>query len=142
MAGAATELWLDGGHNPLGGAALAESMAGLARRAPRPLVIVWGMLNTKDAGAFIRAFSDLASGVVAVAIPGEPNAMAADELVRIARLEGFVAQSAESIEQAIGKAASLAPNARILIAGSLYLAGRVLALQSGERMSAVSGTAR
>ncbi len=141
LAGRGAELWLDGGHNPLGGEALAESMAELARRSPKQLVIIWGMLDTKNARAFIHPFRALARSVVALAIPGEPGAMAADELVRIAQSEGIDACSAGSIEQAVRKAASLAPDARILIAGSLYLAGRVLALHGGERMSAVSGTA-
>ncbi|MGH7186378.1 MAG: glutamate ligase domain-containing protein, partial [Pseudomonadota bacterium] len=142
LAGPERELWLDGGHNPSGGAAVAHSIAELEQRAPRPLVIVWGMLDTKDARAFIRPFKGLARAVVALAIPGEPNAMAAAELVHIARSEGIAAESATSIEEAVDRAASRADNARILITGSLYLAGRALALHRGETTSAVSGTAR
>ncbi|MDP9136974.1 MAG: bifunctional folylpolyglutamate synthase/dihydrofolate synthase [Pseudomonadota bacterium] len=142
LAGGGGELWLDGGHNPSGGAALAHSLAELEQRAPRALVIVWGMLNTKDARAFIRPFKGLARAVVALTIPGEPNAMAADALVQLARSEGIDAEPAASIEDAVGKAASGTESARIVITGSLYLAGRVLALHRGETMSAVSGTAR
>jgi dihydrofolate synthase/folylpolyglutamate synthase len=142
LAGPGRELWIDGGHNPSGGAALAHSFAELEQRAPRPLVIVWGMLDTKDARAFIRPFKGLVRSVVALAIPGEPNAMAADKLVHIAQSEGIAAQPAGSIEEAVYKAASRVDNARILITGSLYLAGRALAVHRGEAMSAVSGTAR
>ena len=141
LAGSGGELWLDGGHNPSAGAALAHSLAELEQRAPRPLVIVWGMLDTKDARAFIHPFKGLVRSVVALAIPGEPNAVPADELVRIAHSVGIVAESAASIEEAVRKA-SRTENARILITGSLYLAGRVLALHRGETPSAVSGTAR
>ena len=141
FAGASGELWIDGGHNPSGAAALAHSFAELEQRAPRPLTLVWGMLDTKDARAFIRPFKGLVRTIVALAIPGEPNAVPADELVRIAHSEGIAAELAASIEEAVRKA-SRTENARILITGSLYLAGQVLALHRGETPSAVSGTAR
>jgi dihydrofolate synthase/folylpolyglutamate synthase len=142
LAGPGREVWIDGGHNPSGGAALAHSFAELEQRVPGPLVIVWGMLDTKDAHAFIRPFKGLVRSVVALAIPGEANAMAADELVHIAQSEGIAALAAGSIEEAVADAGSQAENARILITGSLYLAGRALALHGGEAMSVVSGTAR
>ena len=142
IAGDRHELWVDGGHNPSGAAAVADSLGELEQRAPKPLIIIWGMLDSKDARAFIRSFKGLARNVVALAIPGEPNAMAADELVRIAQAEGIAAEPAGSIEEAVGQAARSAAPARILITGSLYLAGRALALHRDETLSAVSGTAR
>ena len=142
IAGEHDELWVDGGHNPSGAAAVAESVGELEHRAPRPLVIVWGMLDSKDARAFIRPFKGLALKVVALAIPGEPNAIAADELVQIAKSEGIAAEPAGSIEEAVDKAARSADPVRILITGSLYLAGRALALHRNETPSAVTGTTR
>jgi dihydrofolate synthase/folylpolyglutamate synthase len=137
-----SEMWLDGGHNPAGAAAVAASFVELAERSPKPLALVWGMLASKDAKAFIRSFRDIARLVVAVAIPGEPNAVPASELADIARSEGIAAQSAESIEVAVAKAAAVATRGRILITGSLYLAGRVLAIHRSETMSAVTGATR
>jgi dihydrofolate synthase/folylpolyglutamate synthase len=142
LAGPGQEIWLDGGHNPAGARALAESMAEVERRSSKPLIVIWGMLDTKDARAFILPFKGLACLVIALAIPGEPHAISADELVRIARTEGIAAAPAQSLEEAVHAAARSIENARILIAGSLYLAGQVLALHRDHQPSAVSGTAR
>jgi dihydrofolate synthase/folylpolyglutamate synthase len=133
------ELWLDGGHNAPAGAALAQAFKDLL---PRPLVMIWGMLNTKDPGAFIRHFKDLATEVIAIAIPDEANAIGADELAKAARQNGIESSSATSLEKALEQASKMEPAPRILICGSLYLAGHVLAAHSGEAMSAVSGVAR
>jgi dihydrofolate synthase/folylpolyglutamate synthase len=137
-----SEIWVDGGHNPSGGAAVAASLAELGKRSPRPVALVWGMLASKDARAFIRSFRGIAGHGVALAVPGEPNAMTASELVDIARSEGISAQPASSIEEAVEMAGAVAANGRILITGSLYLAGHVLALHRGQAMSAVTGTSR
>ncbi|MBL8894383.1 MAG: bifunctional folylpolyglutamate synthase/dihydrofolate synthase, partial [Rhizobiales bacterium] len=108
----------------------------------RPLVIVWGMLNTKDAGKFIAPFAGLAHRVVTVTIPDEPNALTGDQLAAVAREQGLSAETAGSIEAALRQASTGAPAPRILICGSLYLAGRVLAAHDGDTPSQVSGAAR
>ena len=136
------ELWLDGGHNPSAGRALAQAFSDLNERVSRPLVLVWGMLNTKDAGKFIAPFSGLAHRVVTITIPDEPNASTADQLAATAREQGLSAETAGSLEAALKQASTGAPAPRILICGSLYLAGRVLATQDGETPSQVSGAAR
>jgi dihydrofolate synthase / folylpolyglutamate synthase len=136
------ELWVDGGHNPSAGRAVAQAFSDLNERVSRPLVIVWGMLNTKDAGHFIAPFAGLAHRVVTLAIPDEPNALDAQTLAGIARDQGLSAETASSIEQALKQASSGVPAPRILICGSLYLAGRVLAANSGETPSQVTGAAR
>ena len=133
------ELWLDGGHNGPAGVVLAGAMRAMPKR---PMVMIWGMLNTKHPGAFIANFKGLAEFVLTLAIPDEANAISADDLSRIALENGLKAAPAVSLEQALEKAAKLYPNARILICGSLYLAGNVLALHSGETPSAVSGAAK
>lgn len=136
------ELWLDGGHNPSGGRALAQSFSELNERYSRPLVLIWGMLNTKEPGGFIAPFAGVAHQVIALTIPGEDNALPAERLAEIARAHGLPATTATSIEDALEQASALLPPPRILICGSLYLAGRVLAAHLGEAMSEVTGTSR
>ena len=121
------ELWLDGGHNPSAGRVLAQAFSDLNDRHSRPLVLVWGMLNTKDAGQFIGAFAGMAHRVVALTIPGEENAVPAETLAELARANGLPAETASSLEAALRQASLITPAPRILICGSLYLAGRVLA---------------
>src|SRR5262245_25062576 len=142
LAPSGTEIWLDGGHNPSAGRAVAESLAELDERLSRPLALVTGMLKTKEAAGYFRPFKGLARRVITIAIPGEENAMPADELARIARAEGLDASPAGSIEEAVRHASQI-PGApvRLLIGGSLYLAGRVLAIHLGETASGVTGTA-
>lgn len=137
-----SELWLDGGHNGPAGGVLAQALAEMQARSPRPLVIVWGMINTKDPGAFIANFKGLANHVITLTIPEEINAIPADELAKIARSNGLAAEAAADLQKALGQAPKTGPAPRILICGSLYLAGHVLALHNGETPSAVSGAAK
>ncbi len=136
------ELWLDGGHNGPAGVVLAQALRDMQARSPRPLIIIWGMINTKDPGAFIGNFKGLAAYVLTLTIPDEANAIPAEQLAEIAKARGLEAQASSDIQKALGQAAMLAPAPRILICGSLYLAGHVLALHSGETPSAVSGAAK
>jgi dihydrofolate synthase/folylpolyglutamate synthase len=123
-----SELWLDGGHNADGGRAIAAALADLEERVSRPLVLIVGMLSTKDSEGFLRNFSGLARRVIAVRIHQE-NALPAAVLAEIARGVGIPAIARDDVESAIGVAGKLhlEPAPRILITGSLYLAGEVLA---------------
>ena len=123
-----SELWLDGGHNPDGGRAIAAALADLEERVSRPLVLVLGMMSSKDAEGFLRNFSGLARRVIAVPIRQE-KALPAAALAEIAQNAGIPALARDDIESALTVAAKLelAPAPRILITGSLYLAGEVLA---------------
>jgi dihydrofolate synthase / folylpolyglutamate synthase len=134
-----SEIWLDGGHNADAGVMLAEAFQALPKR---PLVIVWGMLNTKDAGAFLKPLALVAKACVTLTIPDELNAIPAQSLAKTAASWGLKTEVAVSIADALQKAARMFEHPRILICGSLYLAGHVLALHEGEEMSAVSGAAR
>jgi dihydrofolate synthase/folylpolyglutamate synthase len=136
------ELWLDGGHNPSGGRAMAQSFSELDERHSRPLVLIWGMLNSKEAAGFIASFAGLAKSVVTLAVPGEENATPAEILAAVAAGQGIAARTAGSLSEALRIAGETLPAPRILICGSLYLAGRVLAAHSGEPMSQVTGTSR
>jgi dihydrofolate synthase / folylpolyglutamate synthase len=136
------ELWLDGGHNPSAGRVLAQAFSELNERHSRPLVMVWGMLNTKDVGSFIGCFAGIASRVVTITIPEEENAVPAEKLAEAARAHGLAAETASSLDAALRQASSTVPAPRILICGSLYLAGRVLAAHGNEEMTKVSGAGR
>jgi len=122
-----SELWLDGGHNADGGRAAAAALADLEERVPRPLVMIVGMLSTKDSTAFLRNFSGLARRLIAVPIQQEKT-LPADAIAATALDVGIPAEVAPNIEGALAQAArlDLSPAPRILITGSLYLAGEVL----------------
>jgi dihydrofolate synthase / folylpolyglutamate synthase len=136
------ELWLDGGHNPSAGRVIARAFSDINDRHSRPLVLIWGMLNTKDAGSFIECFAGLAQRVVTITIPDESNATPAEQLADTARRHGLSAETAGSLEKALGQASLTTPAPRILICGSLYLAGHVLSVHDNTPMSGVSGAAR
>ena len=123
------ELWLDGGHNAAGGVALGEAMADLDARAPRPLVLVCGTLATKDTTGLLKPFAGLARRVLCVPIGGEHAGRPAAEVVEAARRAGLAASETGSVSAALREiAAEDWPSPpRVLIAGSLYLAGEVLA---------------
>jgi len=118
-------LWLDGGHNPGAADALA---AWLAQREPLPLHLVFGMLNTKDPEGFLKPLAPYVSSVYTVPIPNQENGIDANELARIAKGLGLVATACDNMRGALRaiRANEIGP-ARVLIAGSLYLAGSVLA---------------
>jgi dihydrofolate synthase/folylpolyglutamate synthase len=125
-----TEIWLDGGHNAAAAEVLARAMADLEDRVSRPLYLIFGMMSTKDAPGFLDYFANLASFVTTVDIPGQSNAYTAEELCAIARHKGFIAEPAGTLEQALRRCAYEAGEpVRILITGSLYLAGHVLTAQ-------------
>ncbi|HEX9159783.1 MAG TPA: folylpolyglutamate synthase/dihydrofolate synthase family protein [Rhizomicrobium sp.] len=127
------EIWLDGGHNPHGGAAVARTIADFEERAEKPLYIICGMLRTKDAKDFLSMFHGLARHVVTVAIPGEPASRGAGELYDFARAGGLDASPAEDLEDAMmqvsawSRARPFEGPPRVLICGSLHLAGHILA---------------
>lgn len=131
------ELWLDGGHNPHAAAALANTMAELQDRTERVLVLVMGILGNKDAGTFLDSFTGLASSVIAVDIPGSP-ALAPETIKELAEHRGMIGQVANNLTDAVQRAINTGEALsrqdagqpvvppRILICGSLYLAGQVL----------------
>ncbi len=124
------EVWLDGGHNPGAGIVIAEAMADLEERAPRPLHLIAGMLNTKDPAGFFRPFSGLARRVHAVPVPFSAAGRDPVELATIAGEVGLPTAVAGNVAEAIAEIAAESDPAnppRILICGSLYLAGAVLA---------------
>lgn len=123
-----TELWLDGGHNPAAGTALAQSLAEMNDRDGKPLHMIMGMLETKDAAGYLRPFDGLVRSLRTLTIPEEPGSASAQSLVDAAVRAGLTAQAAANLAHALQDITAITAGtpARILICGSLYLAGQVL----------------
>jgi dihydrofolate synthase / folylpolyglutamate synthase len=125
------EIWLDGGHNPGAGIVIAEALTEQEERLPRPLFLITGMINTKDQTGFFRAFKGIARHVFTVPVnasdSGVPNA---DLALRAGEAE-LSAEPVASVANALMLLRDTWDDAetppRILICGSLYLAGEVLA---------------
>ena len=114
------EVWLDGGHNPGGGAAVA---AQLRHWADRPVHVVVGMKQAKDTAEFLAPILPLASSLWAVAEPGQHLALPVDAIVAAS---GGAAQIGPTVRDALARIIATQPPGRVLICGSLYLAGEVL----------------
>ena len=133
-----SELWLDGGHNPAGGQAIAQTLADMEERSPKPVGLVLSMMGNKDALHFLAHFSGLVRRIATVPISDTPEA-AHDpaKLAALAQAAGFTAAPSSDVESAIRDLQeSEGGPMRILICGSLYLAGQVLALQEGVQAQA------
>jgi len=117
------ELWLDGGHNPAAGIAIADV---LASGAARPTHLICGMLNTKDIAGYLRPLAAVARSLHAVSIPGETATLPAATTAAVAREVGLEAFEASSVQDALQQIIATDPQAKVLICGSLYLAGSVL----------------
>lgn len=117
------ELWLDGGHNAAAGVALAEVLAGLP---PRPTHLICGMLNTKDVSGYMAPLAPHVASLTAISIPDEVNTLSAEETEAAAKSVGIEASTADSTLAALQAIVAQDPQARVLICGSLYLAGHIL----------------
>lgn len=117
------ELWLDGGHNPAAGFAIADTLSALPRR---PTYLICGMLNTKDIAGFLRPVAGLTAQLYAVSIPNEAATLPAAATAEAARVAGISAVVADDVAGALDQIVAIDPTARVLICGSLYLAGAIL----------------
>jgi dihydrofolate synthase/folylpolyglutamate synthase len=119
------ELWLDGGHNPAAGEALARH---IQTWTDKPVHLVFGGLRNKDAQGLLAPLAPYVSRLVTVAIPGQENCLTAEESARAGSAAGLAGEAADSLEDALTRlAGDNREPARVLICGSLYLAGAVLA---------------
>jgi len=130
-----SELWLDGGHNVAGAEAIAQTLGELEERASKPVGLIVGMMGPKDAAGFLQHFRGLVRRVVTVPIPGAHEATHDPVvLAKLAAAEGLAADAAPDVEAAIARLQKVEGGPlRIMICGSLYLAGHVLALQEGVK---------
>lgn len=117
------ELWLDGGHNPHAARAIAATLKTLPKR---PTHLICGMLNTKDVTGYMAPLAPWAESLTAVSIPGQTATLSAKDTAAAARTAGFEAATAASVAQALTEIVEADPMARVLICGSLYLAGEIL----------------
>ncbi|WP_435661117.1 bifunctional folylpolyglutamate synthase/dihydrofolate synthase [Leisingera caerulea] len=117
------ELWLDGGHNAAAGAALADVLAKLPHR---PTHLICGMLNTKDVSGYMAPLAPHAASLTAISIPDEINTLSAEDTEAAAKSVGIKAGTAQSTMAALKAITAEDPQARVLICGSLYLAGHIL----------------
>ncbi len=117
------ELWLDGGHNAAAGQALARHLETLPKRDTH---LICGMLNTKDVSGYLSPLARVAQSLTAVSIPGEANTLPAATTAAAATACGLPAQEADTVLHAVQRIVAKQPDCRILICGSLYLAGRIL----------------
>ncbi|CAN5403413.1 folylpolyglutamate synthase/dihydrofolate synthase family protein [soil metagenome] len=124
---AGADLWLDGGHNPHAGQAIARALGELAARDGRPVALIAGLLANKDATGFFAPFAALKAKVFSVTFEGHAAASAA-QTAAAAELAGLRACACERVEAALDKALAIEPTPHVLICGSLYLAGEVLAM--------------
>jgi dihydrofolate synthase/folylpolyglutamate synthase len=122
-AAGAAELWLDGGHNAAAGLAIADLLKSLPARETH---LICGMLNTKDVSGYLSPISAEVKSLTAVSIPGEENTLPAEATARAASQVGMQTQIAETVDAALAEILRNAPDSRVLICGSLYLAGAVL----------------
>lgn len=117
------EIWLDGGHNPHAACAIAATLATLPKR---PTYLICGMLNTKDVTGYMTPLAPWATSLTAVSIPGQTATLSAEDTAKSAQTSGIKAQIAPSVDEALATITTAEPHARILICGSLYLAGEIL----------------
>ncbi len=117
------ELWLDGGHNPAAGEAIAATLSQMPQRETH---LICGMLNTKDITGYLRPIAQHASSLTAVSIPGEPNTLPAETTAEAAAKVGMTASTAPDVDTALRQLTASHQNIRVLICGSLYLAGQIL----------------
>ena len=133
-------LWLDGGHNLSAAESLAASLGEMEAGRERPLVLVAAFSNNKDASGFLAYFEGLAARVIAIDFQGgREGAQSPGEVAEAARTAGLPAQTASSLTEAVRDAISDYPGGRIVICGSLYLAGEVLAMSEGEAVQSTPG---
>jgi dihydrofolate synthase/folylpolyglutamate synthase len=125
-----SELWLDGGHNPHAAAMIAETLAGMQDRTERPLFLIAGMINTKDATGYFHAFEGMVRHVFTVPVTESEAGVDPERLADDAEAAGLTAQPMKSVEEVLRLLGEgwnrLEPPPRVLIGGSLYLAGAVL----------------
>jgi dihydrofolate synthase/folylpolyglutamate synthase len=137
------ELWIDGAHNPMGAAALARALADLDDKAPRPLVVVIGLLKSKDAPGVLAPFQGIARGVVCAPLSTTANGTDPRDLADAAEDLGLDAEPAASLAAALALVGDFVtdeePAPRVVICGSLYLAGEALALNEGRTRTPTAG---
>ena len=117
------EVWLDGGHNPAAGEALASTLESMPTRKN---TLICGMLATKDSKGYLSKLRKVANQLYGIPVPGESAALSPENIARIAKEVGFESYSSKSAQEAVKTIVKEQQESRILVCGSLYLAGSIL----------------
>lgn len=127
------EMFLDGGHNDSAGTVLAQQMDEWVKTSPRPLHLIVGMMARKDAAAFLKPLLPYVHSLTLTEVEGEKDSFAIEDLEKIANSTGFktihTAQNITTAVKTLSDSEDLSIPSRIVIAGSLFLAGQVLAAE-------------
>ncbi|RCL00141.1 MAG: dihydrofolate synthase / folylpolyglutamate synthase [Candidatus Tokpelaia sp. JSC188] len=124
-----TELWLDSGHNPAAAVITAQAASQICETKRKKLVLICGMLNTKDATCYLSAFKDIAAYVYTVPVHFNKNGIPAEKLAKVACRNGLNARSSNSVFEILADIRNIPKTIEpflILICGSIYLAGEIL----------------
>ncbi|MDQ7018664.1 MAG: folylpolyglutamate synthase/dihydrofolate synthase family protein [Robiginitomaculum sp.] len=124
------QMIVDGAHNPHAARALAKTLGEIQHRDPRPLTLIIGLQNTKDAVRFFEAFKPLDPGVICVPVPNAPHPMSVGDMQTAAKAAGLDAHTAPDVQSALQMALHTEKEPRIVMSGSLYLVGAILAHNS------------
>ncbi|MEM9276949.1 MAG: folylpolyglutamate synthase/dihydrofolate synthase family protein [Pseudomonadota bacterium] len=125
------DVWIDGGHNPDAGKAIATELLRQNKGADRKTVLICGMINTKEPLGYFQPFTELSAEVITVPVAMSEAGISPEELAKIAREAGLTAETADTLEQGIVRAATIVEEneeIRILFCGSVYMVGEVLNL--------------
>ncbi len=125
---AGAQIIVDGAHNPHAAQALAQTLADMQARDPRPLVLLAGLQQTKDATGFFAAFCGLGARIICVPVPGAPHPMSPPALQAAAQAAGLECTMAATVPLALQSVLRASGGARLCVCGSLYLAAAVLAV--------------
>tara|TARA_Y100000590_G_scaffold470226_1_gene662889 strand:+ start:2068 stop:3384 length:1317 start_codon:yes stop_codon:yes gene_type:complete len=125
-----TELWLDGGHNEHAAEAISKTMRHKSKDG-RPLIIIIAMLKTKDSANFLRPFANICNELIAIKIPNQKNSEDPEKIQVNASRLGINSIICDSLFDALKNTKKYTKPTRILVCGSLYLAGYALLEQRG-----------
>lgn len=128
--GPSADIWIDGGHNPAAGEIIASTLATQRQAAVRRLLMVCGMINTKEPLGYFRPFSKLDAEVITVPVAMSEAGIPPDTLAEIATSAGLTSSSSDTLEDgldAAGRFLKTCPEAQVLFCGSLYMVGEILA---------------
>ncbi|UNE54267.1 bifunctional folylpolyglutamate synthase/dihydrofolate synthase [Bartonella machadoae] len=120
------DLWLDGGHNPAAGKVVAEELTQWRKKTNRPIVMIAGMLNTKDAVGYFRPLANLVDKIYTIPLADSTAGICPKNLAESAQKVGLFASPQAHLQDALQKINAEHNNAIVLIGGSLYLAGDIL----------------
>jgi len=129
--GSDADIWIDGGHNPSAGEAIAAELLRRNGQTKRKIILICGMINTKEPLGYFHPFAKLDAEIITVPVAMSEAGIAPQALSAIARDAGLRASASPSLSDGIEYAISQSTgeaHAMVLFCGSLYMVGEVLAM--------------